>query len=126
MASADHLPGEVGIVPFPYTDLSSARERPALVLSDAEASGAGRDIVLCAMTSNLADSANSVLIADDDPESERIARPSRVKVAKVATVSRRFLRARVVRMKPAPFSRVTRKFEAVFTNGRRGRGLMVK
>ena len=42
------IKGEVVVVPFPFTDLSTAKRRPALVLAELQ----GDDVVLCQITSN--------------------------------------------------------------------------
>lgn len=110
-----YLPGDVVLVPFPYTDLSASKQRPALVLTNGPFNGAGEDLVLCAMTSNLANSANSVLLADADMESGRLAATSRVKVAKVVTLHKSILRKKVGRVKAAAFAQVMREFETLFT-----------
>ena len=39
--------GDVVILPFPFSDLSSSKKRPALVLADLK----GDDIILCQITS---------------------------------------------------------------------------
>ena len=39
--------GNVVVLPFPYSDLSSAKKRPALILGILE----GKDIILCQITS---------------------------------------------------------------------------
>lgn len=39
--------GDVVVIPFPFSDLSDTKRRPALVLADL----AGKDIVLCQITS---------------------------------------------------------------------------
>jgi mRNA interferase MazF len=39
--------GDVVVIPFPYSDLSASKKRPALVLADLE----GDDIILCQITS---------------------------------------------------------------------------
>lgn len=53
--------GAVALVPFPFSDLSQAKLRPALVLADA-----GRDDwVLCQITSNPYGDANAIELRDD-------------------------------------------------------------
>lgn len=39
--------GDIVIVPFPFSDLSSSKKRPAMVISDLK----GDDIILCQITS---------------------------------------------------------------------------
>ena len=39
--------GNVVIIPFPFSDLSDSKRRPALVLADLQ----GNDIILCQITS---------------------------------------------------------------------------
>jgi mRNA interferase MazF len=114
---SDLLPGEIVVLPFPYTDLSSSKLRPALVISDAEFNEAGPDVVVCAITSRLRNSSQSVLIGQEDLERGALPRPSRVKVANVVTIDKTIVRKRVARLKPAPFARVMREFESMFTNG---------
>ena len=41
------LKGDVVVIPFPFSDLSSSKRRPALVLADLE----GDDTILCQITS---------------------------------------------------------------------------
>jgi mRNA interferase MazF len=44
---ARFIKGEVVVIPFPFSDLSGSKRRPALVLADL----AGDDILLCQITS---------------------------------------------------------------------------
>jgi len=44
---AGFVKGEIVVLPFPFSDLSSSKRRPALVLSDLP----GDDIILCQITS---------------------------------------------------------------------------
>ncbi|NJL67222.1 MAG: type II toxin-antitoxin system PemK/MazF family toxin [Microcoleus sp. SM1_3_4] len=49
---AEFVKGDVVVVPFPFSDLTQAKRRPALVI----ANEAGDDIILCQITSqNIAD-----------------------------------------------------------------------
>jgi len=48
-------PGEVVIVPFPFTDRASTKRRPALVCSSREFSERSRHVVLAMITTSTAD-----------------------------------------------------------------------
>lgn len=41
------IKGDIVVIPFPFSDLSDAKRRPALVLSDLK----GDDVILCQITS---------------------------------------------------------------------------
>jgi mRNA interferase MazF len=56
--------GDVVYVPFQYTDLSSGKVRPALVVSSAELHAADRLYIVAAITSNVAASPLGHLIGD--------------------------------------------------------------
>jgi mRNA interferase MazF len=40
--------GSIVVIPFPFTDLSDAKKRPALVIAELE----GEDVILCQITSS--------------------------------------------------------------------------
>jgi mRNA interferase MazF len=61
---ARFVSGEVVVVPFPFTDLSSAKVRPALVL----ASLSRGDVILCQITSQAAGHPEAVPILGSDYE----------------------------------------------------------
>ena len=44
---AEFVKGDVVVVPFPFSDLSQAKRRPALVISKLD----GDDLILCQITS---------------------------------------------------------------------------
>jgi mRNA interferase MazF len=45
--------GDIVLVPFPFTDQTGAKKRPAVVVSSAAYNGARRDLVLMAITSQV-------------------------------------------------------------------------
>jgi mRNA interferase MazF len=54
--------GDVVIIPFPYSDLSQSKRRPALVIAEA---GRG-DLLLCQITSNQIDVFNALCLKGFD------------------------------------------------------------
>ena len=44
---AEFVKGDIVVIPFPFSDLSGSKKRPALVIKDL----IGEDIVLCQITS---------------------------------------------------------------------------
>jgi mRNA interferase MazF len=45
--------GDILLIPFPFSDLSSTKQRPVLVLSNSEYNWSQQDIVVAAITSNV-------------------------------------------------------------------------
>lgn len=89
---------DIVLVPFPYSDLSSAKRRPVQVLSNDSYNGRFDDVVVCVITSNLKADEYSVEISDDDLEIGVLPSRSLVKAHKLFTIHQ---------------NRVVRKFSVV-------------
>lgn len=77
--------GDIVLVPFPFTDLSSAKQRPALVISPDSFSEQSDDLVVAAITSQLT-SEYAVRVDPDDCVDGMLPKVSVVKLAKVFTI----------------------------------------
>lgn len=81
-----HPQGAIVLVPFPFTDLSGHKRRPALVVSPA---GFHReDLVLCAITSQVPPRLSrwEVALNAGDVVGQRLPRPSVIQAGKLFTV----------------------------------------
>lgn len=105
--------GDVVLLHSPFSDLSSAKQRPVLVLSRASYNKASPDLLVCAITSNVANAAHSVYLEDADMESGRLPKPSRVKVDKVFTASQDLVRKKVGRVSKEVLAQVRRELSAI-------------
>ncbi len=56
--------GDVLLVPFPFTDQSTAKRRPAVVLSDRAYNRAHRDVILASITSRITGDPDEVVLSD--------------------------------------------------------------
>lgn len=75
---AMHSFGAVVLVPFPFTDQSAARQRPAVIVSSSAYHRARRDLVLMPITSQLRGSAfGDVLV--QDWQAAKLLMPSAIK-----------------------------------------------
>ncbi len=81
-------PGEVLLVPFPFTDLSRKKRRPVLVLSEAGHHRASRDFVCCGVTSKPSNRGNSVLLDQSGMVEGGLPLKSRIKYDKVFTLEK--------------------------------------
>ncbi|MBI2143908.1 type II toxin-antitoxin system PemK/MazF family toxin [Candidatus Woesearchaeota archaeon] len=73
--------GDVVIVPFPFSDLSASKKRPALVI----ASLTGNDIILCQITSKKKFDGYSISLSDADFEKGKLNVPSRIRPNRMFT-----------------------------------------
>ena len=87
--------GSVVLVPFPFSDLSNSKLRPAVVLADA---GRG-DWILCQVTSNAYGDAYSVTLHDSSLASGSLRATSHARPGRLFTASRDLLVAEVGRLK---------------------------
>lgn len=78
--------GDIVLVPFPFTDLSSSKRRPALVVSPDWFNSSNQDLVLVGITSQIGDDPRSVLLDDADFVGGKLPKRSMVKLAKVFTI----------------------------------------
>ena len=102
--------GEILIVPFPFSDLSTIKQRPVLVLSKTEDNKNSEDIIVCGITSNLKNSKYSVLIKNLDLINGEIPKPSRIKLDKLFTIDKRIIRKKIARINLQTFNKVKKEF----------------
>jgi len=86
--------GDVVLLPFPFTDLSTVKQRPAVVISADAFNARQRDVVVLAVTSQLP----AVLNPEDYPLDREdlraggLPKPSIVKCGKLLTIDQRLIR----------------------------------
>lgn len=86
--------GSVVVVPFPFSDLSRAKLRPAVVLADA---GRG-DWILCQVTSNPYGDARAILLTDASFYTGSLRVTSYARPGKLFTASHDLMTAQVGRL----------------------------
>jgi len=77
---------EIVLVPFPYSDLSSSKRRPVLVISNNDYNSRFPDILVCVITSNLYQDEFSVVLNDADIEAGILPEKSVIKCHKLFTI----------------------------------------
>lgn len=77
---------DIVLVPFPYSDLSSSKRRPVLVVSNDAYNQKFSDIIVCAITSNLRDDGYSIELGSEDLEVGSMPERSMIKAHKLFTV----------------------------------------
>jgi mRNA interferase MazF len=103
--------GDIILVPFPFTDLSSAKVRPALVLSPKKEKSL--DIIICFISSQL-DATNPHTIQINPSSGNGLKVPSLVRFDKIATLDRRIALGVLGRVSPEWLSSNKKKILSVF------------
>ena len=101
--------GDILIVPFPFSDLTSIRQRPVLVLSKKEYNEKCEDIITCGITSNLKDNICSVLIEDSNLTEGKIPIKSRIKADKLFTLNKSIVIKKLARINQSTFEKVRKE-----------------
>jgi mRNA interferase MazF len=101
-------PGDVVLVPFPFTDFSTLKQRPCVVLSSARFNRSRPDVILAAITSRVAGRAadDEYLLTEREQRLAGLPRPSKVKAGKIVTIDQRLVRARLGRLPVSSWRRV--------------------
>jgi len=81
---ARFVKGDIVIVPFPFSDLSQSKRRPALVVANLR----GDDLILCQITSQNLSDYYSIDISNDDFETGSLNKPSNIRPNRIFTADR--------------------------------------
>jgi mRNA interferase MazF len=90
MADGPLSHGDIVLVPFPFTDLTATKRRPAVVVSSRDYNSARRDVVLMAVTSQLRSSQEFGEVWISDWQGAGLLKPSAIKPV-ITTLERRMV-----------------------------------
>ena len=107
--------GDIVLVSFPFTDLTSTKRRPALVLSPDSFNAAGEDLVLAAVTSHISDDPKAVRLWRGDFAAGGLPRPSMVKATKLFTMHSSLIVNRIGALRTEKVEEVLRSLRRFFS-----------
>lgn len=86
-------PGDVILVPFPFTDFATLKRRPALIISNKHYNNTFNDIIIVAITSqNPYDlSESEYLLSSDDQISAGLPKLSKIKAGKIVSIDKKLV-----------------------------------
>jgi mRNA interferase MazF len=105
------LKGDVVVVPFPFSDLTRSKRRPALVVADLP----GEDLILCQITSRDRQDPEALSLSEGDFAEGGLSKPSFVRPARLFTADRSLVLYRVGRLRPVAMHSITERIVALFT-----------
>ena len=86
-----HKQGDILLIPIPFTDLSSSKRRPVLVISNNDYNSKIDDIIVVAITSNLLSKEYSIIITGDDLTDGSLRVDSSIRADKIYTLSQNII-----------------------------------
>ena len=103
------------LLPFPFTDLTTTKQRPAVVVSNESFNTRQRDVVVLAMTSQIPAVLNpeDYRLSSDDLREAGLPKPSIVKCGKLLTIDRRLIRKTLGRVSAQTLEQVKRQLLTV-------------
>jgi mRNA interferase MazF len=89
--------GDVVLVPFPFTDLSAIKRRPALVLSPDRSNKVRPDLVVAAITSQIPPTLGDgeMLLSGNQLKETGLPKPSIIKLSKIFTIHQGLIRKKI-------------------------------
>lgn len=99
---ARSIKGDVVVMPFPFSDLTQAKKRPALVLVELQ----GDDVILCQITSQPVKDEYAVPLEDSNFGVGGLRRKSNIRPNRIFTADQRILLYQVGRLRPSKVEEV--------------------
>ena len=101
--------GDVIVLPFPFSDLSQVKRRPAIVVG----LSSGGDIILCQITSKAVADGDAVPLTSADFTSGALSKPSNIRPNKLFTADSQTVLYQVGTVKQSLLDEVIRKIVEV-------------
>lgn len=104
--------GDVVVVPFPFSDLSASKRRPALVIAELT----GDDVILCQITSRHAKDEYAIPISDDDFQTGKLRQVSHVRPNRLFTADSNIILYRAGQLKTAKMQDIIAKVVEIISD----------
>lgn len=105
------------LVPIPFTDLTSKKRRPVIVLSNDDYNLKTQDILVVGVTSLIQNKKYSVPLRKEDMEKGELLRDSEIRADKIYSLSQDIVTKRFGRIKEEVFREVVEKINQLISSG---------
>jgi mRNA interferase MazF len=102
--------GSIVVVPFPFSNLSNSKKRPALVVAVLK----GNDVILCQITSKKRDDENAIQLIFGDFETSNLNIDSWIIPSKIFTLESTIIKYKVGMLKKNKITEVEEKLCEIF------------
>ena len=103
--------GDIILVPFPFTDFSTFKQRPALIISSNAFNRSREDIIVVALTSQTDSAAKggNYLVKGAEQKSSGLLKEGVVLVGKIVTIDQRLIRSTLGTLSPKTLVEVSKR-----------------
>jgi len=108
--------GDIVLVPIPFTNLSSNKRRPVLILSNNDYNKSTNDILVVAITSNLSDMRFGIMIKTDDLSEGELKVDLQIRADKIYTLSQDIVIKRFGALNNCIIDKVKNKIDEMINN----------
>jgi mRNA interferase MazF len=107
--------GDIVLVPFPFTDFSTLKQRPALVISSDAFNRSHADVILIAITSqsDSASKGNNYLIKGIEQKRCGLLKEGVVLVGKIITIDQRLIRVTLGTLSPKVLEEISKRISKI-------------
>jgi len=103
--------GDIVVIPFPFSDLSGSKKRPALVLADLQ----GDDIILCQITSQQTKDKYAITIKDSDFKTGKLPISSNIRPNRIFTADKNIIIRKATSINEEAVIRVIQKIISILS-----------
>lgn len=107
----EFIKGDVVVLPFPFSDLTEAKRRPALVLAELD----GADRILCQITSQTFGDRYVVSIEESDFEEGTLRKKNNIRSNRLFTADSKIILYKAGHIKPKRIDEVVNKIIEILT-----------
>ncbi len=93
--------GDVVVAPFPFSDLSATKKRPALVVTALT----GEDVILCQITSKTIGDSYAISLQETDFVDGKLNKPSNIRPNRLFTADGNIILYRAGKLQPKKYRR---------------------
>ncbi len=107
--------GDVILIPFPFTDLTTTKQRPALVVSSNWFNRQSSDFIVMAISSQIPHQISEVeyLLSTTDQETSGLPKRSIIKLGKIVTINQSLIRKRLGKLPELTVLSILNKFKNI-------------
>lgn len=115
MSTISFSQGDVILIPFPFTDFSTLKQRPAFIISSNSFNDAHNDVIVMAITSQIPQDVSNeeYLLTPQDIKMSGLPKPSVIKIGKIVTVNKMLVRRKLGNLPTAAVEKIKTKLQSI-------------